>query len=603
MLHQDQAAAARPPGRLARFATRIDVTAVIVALLLAGFFVVGASFAATNSSAWFSGSAGAAFGAFLAVLVIAAALYLAIRLLYRWLDRRWDATAESAAGIIPMRKALRRWFWPSFAAVYAGWLGWLLIHFPGSVDSDTITQLYQWLGLAAKVDHHPWFDTMIFGWFFDLGRAVGNWNVGLFAFLFVQVTASAAGMALALTYLARLGLSKGPRRVLTAFVAVFPVFAMSVSVMSKDSFGQVFWLPFVVMYVEALRTRGRFLCRPWIGLAAIALTIPLVLAKRTNVYVVVLCLIVLLVVSAWRTAARLAIGAVVVVAVTNLLWPHVVLPALGVAPGTGTDALTIPLQQTARTVRQHGASLPASERAAIDAVLRYQGLAKAYDPRRSDAVKGRWRAGTTSAERLAYLRTWLAEGLRYPGTYLAATANNTYEYFAPLTPMNFQTDLDLRRYVDILAVTGIPEHHAGPDHGRRTGTAPTGRAGARAIDGEPGQCRVPDRQPLRQQGPLRLLDPAAGARLRDPPAELAAGAGDRTALPQSRRPRRQPHRAAALYRPVGARRSADRRAGDAAAPLAAPPRDPRRSRTLTMPGAAGWSAQAMRRTRPGSRRE
>lgn len=456
MLHQDQAAAAGPSGRLTRFATRIDVTAVIVALLLAGFFVVGASFAATNSSAWFSGSAGAAIGAFLAVLVIAAALYLAIRLLYRWLDRRWDATAESAAGIIPMRKALRRWFWPSFAAVYAGWLGWLLIHFPGSVDSDTITQLYQWLGLAAKVDHHPWFDTMIFGWFFDLGRAVGNWNVGLFAFLFVQVTASAAGMALALTYLARLGLSKGPRRVLTAFVAVFPIFAMSVSVMSKDSFGQVFWLPFVVMYVEALRTRGRFLCRPWIGLAAIVLTIPLVLAKRTNVYVVVLCLIVLLVVSAWRTAARLAIGAVVVVAVTNLLWPHVVLPALGVAPGTGTDALTVPLQQTARTVREHGANLPASERAAIDAVLRYQGLAKAYDPRRSDAVKGRWRAGTTSAERRAYLRTWLAEGLRYPGTYLAATANNTYEYFAPLTPMSFQTDLDLRRYIDFWQSRAFP---------------------------------------------------------------------------------------------------------------------------------------------------
>jgi hypothetical protein len=432
--------------RLRQFAASFDVTAALLALLLAAFIVVGASFDATDSTAWFTSSWGAAVGSALAAVAIAVVLYLPISLAYGWLDRRW--IGQPNARIIPMRRALRRWFLPTFGVLVAGWLAWLLIHYPGNVDSDTITQLFQWLGLAERVDHHPWFDTAIFGFFWDIGRAVGDYNVGLFVFLLFQLVATAFGMALALTYLGRLGLSDGPRRVLTAFVAVFPTFAMSVSVMSKDSFAGIFWMPFFVLFVEAVRTRGRVLCRRWVGLGAVALAVPLVLGKRSNVYVLVLCVVVLLLISAWRVAIRILIGTAFIVVLTNVIWPQIALPALGVRPGTLTDALSIPVQQTARTVARHGASIPASERAAIDAVLRYDGLAKAYVPRRSDSIKGRWNRHAIAEQKRAYARVWLAQLTRYPGTYLAATANNTFEYFAPVSRLNFQADLSLGRYVD-----------------------------------------------------------------------------------------------------------------------------------------------------------
>lgn len=434
--------------RLRRSVTSIDLTAALLALLLAAFLVVGASFHATDSTAWFASSPGAAVGSALIILVIATLLYLAISRGYAWLDRRWDRQPEPTAQVIPMWRALRRWLVPTFAVVWPGWLTWLLVHYPGSVDSDTITQLFQWLGLADKVDNHPWFDTMIFGWFWDIGRAVGDLNVGLFAFLLFQVTATALGMALALTYLGRLGLSDTARWILTVFVAVFPTFPIAVSSMSKDTFAGIFWLPFLVLFAEAVRTRGRVLCRPWVGAAAISLAIPLILAKRTNVYVFVLCAVVVLLIAAWRTRLRVILGTVLILAVTNVIWPHVALPALGVKPGTLTDTLSIPVQQTARTVALHGASIPASERAAIDAVLRYKGLAEAYVPRRSDTVKGRWNRNATTAQQLAYARVWFVELTRYPGTYLAATANNTYEYFAPLTTLGSTSDLNLERYID-----------------------------------------------------------------------------------------------------------------------------------------------------------
>lgn len=420
-----------------------------LALLLGVFVVIGASFNATDSAESFASSQGAAVGSALAVARIALLLYIPIRLSYAWLDGRWGLQqVNSTAPVMPMRAAIRRWLWPTFGVILAGWLPWLLIYYPGNVDSDTITQMFQWLGLIERTDHHPWFDTAIFGWFWALGAGVGDYNVGLFVFLLLQEVATALGMALAITYLARLGLPKVWRWVLTGFVAVFPTFAMSAAVMSKDSFAGVFWMPFLVLFVEAVRTRGRILTRPWVVTAAVMIIIPLVLAKRTNAYLLVICVIVLLVISARRARLPVLVGTALILATTNVVWPAIVLPALGVKPGTLTDMLSIPVQQTARTVATHGSSIPEWERQAIDDVLRYDGLAEAYVPRRSDTVKGRWNTEATSQQQFAYVRAWLAQLGRYPGTYLAATANNTFEYFAPVTPLAFQNTLDLERYVD-----------------------------------------------------------------------------------------------------------------------------------------------------------
>ena len=450
------ACAAIDGSRFRRSVRSIDVTAALLALLLAAFVVIGASFQATNSTAWFASSPGAAAGSALAAVAITVVLYMPISLAYAWLDRRWVGHREAGARIIPMRRAIGRWLLPTFGALTAGWLAWLLIHYPGIIhDTDTTSQLLQWYGVTPRVNHHPWFDTVIFGWFWDLGRAVGDDNVGLFIYLVFQTAAIALGMALVLTYLGRLGLSDRPRRILTAFAALFPPFLIAVSEMTKDNFAGIFWLPFLVLFVETVRTRGRVLCRRWVGAAAIALIVPLVLAKRPNVYVFILCALVVLVISVPAARKRLLIGMALVLALTSLVWPRIVLPSVGVRPPTATDTLSIPLQQTARAVARHGNSMPLAERAAIDAVLPYDLLAKIYDPRTSDRVKARWKNDATRAQKLAYARVWLVQLARYPGTYVAATANNTFPYFAPTLVVNYPREMDQTARIDAFLAQSV----------------------------------------------------------------------------------------------------------------------------------------------------
>ena len=70
-------------------------------------------------------------------------------------------------------------------------------------------------------------------------------------------------------------------------------------------------------------------------------------------------------------------------------------------------------------------------------------------PRRAAPVNGRWNNSATTEQKLAYARVWFAQLTRYPGTYLAATANNTFQYFAPVKPINYLNDpANQKRYVD-----------------------------------------------------------------------------------------------------------------------------------------------------------
>lgn len=436
----------------ARLRQVIDAPAATTAGVLSAFVVVGASYEATDSARWFASSPGAALGS--AVVAVGLAFFLSVPLilLFRWLDRFGAVRSSSDS----FREAARRRLLPTAALLLAGWLPWLLLHLPGNVDGDTITQRLQWLGLLAQTDHHPWFDTMVFGWFWDLGSAVGNDGVGLFVYLLLQEAATAAGLALVLTYLGWLGLPRTARWTLTAAAALLPVFMAAPSVMSKDAFAAVFWVPFLVLFVEAVRTRGRVLRDPRMAAAALALIIPLILAKRTNVYLVVICAVVLLVIAARGARLRIALGTAAALALTNVVWPLLLLPAMGIAPSTATDMLTIPVQQTARIAAAHGDEIPADEREVIDDVLGYDGLAEAYVPRRSDSVKGRWDQDATSEEMRAYLEVWFAQLLRYPATALSATAANTFEYFAPVSPMAFQNTLTLERYIDYWEERALP---------------------------------------------------------------------------------------------------------------------------------------------------
>ena len=100
--------------------------------------------------------------------------------------------------------------------------------------------------------------------------------------------------------------------------------------------------------------------------------------------------------------------------------------------GEPNETLSIPLQQTARYVRDFGGEVTDTEREAIDRVVQYSALADTYDLNLADPVKSYInREEATGADRQAYLKVWAAQTLRRPVSALEAFVNLNYGWLYP----------------------------------------------------------------------------------------------------------------------------------------------------------------------------
>ena len=101
---------------------------------------------------------------------------------------------------------------------------------------------------------------------------------------------------------------------------------------------------------------------------------------------------------------------------------------VGIHKGSMKEALSIPLQQTARTVKYHSDTITEEEKVNINSVLKFDELVQVYDPIISDPVKDSWR-GTTEEHR-QYLLTWAKMFVKYPKTYIEAFIAHSSGYYA-----------------------------------------------------------------------------------------------------------------------------------------------------------------------------
>lgn len=63
----------------------------------------------------------------------------------------------------------------------------LLTSYPGTLVADSWSSIYQYLGMWKLNNHHPILFTALVGLFLNIGRAMGDYNVGIFLFSIFQI--------------------------------------------------------------------------------------------------------------------------------------------------------------------------------------------------------------------------------------------------------------------------------------------------------------------------------------------------------------------------------------------------------------------------------
>ena len=114
--------------------------------------------------------------------------------------------------------------------------------------------------------------------------------------------------------------------------------------------------------------------------------------------------------------------------------------------GSIREALSMPIQQTARYVLERGDEVTEEEKAAIAAVLDYDNMAQDYYPMESDPVKDAFNPEATTADVLNYLKTWFRMGMKHPMVYVKATVNQNYPLVYPFSECNALSNSTLNRH-------------------------------------------------------------------------------------------------------------------------------------------------------------
>lgn len=339
--------------------------------------------------------------------------------------------------------------------LFACWLPIIILMYPTGFTADTFNQLYQYQTQAPTlymttgevldgefIDHHPIFDTLLYGWFWRIGAALGNQNLGLFLLTLLQSIVLAAELAAMVCYMGHLGSPRRVRFLALFFLAFFPMVPHYAATVLKDVTYLTVFIPWLLIWLEAFSTKGDALRKPGMLVAFFLLGGFCVLTKKIGVYVLVACLAVA-VLALREQRMRLVAGGIATLLVFGLAFPALVYPVIGgVAPGGQQEALAVPIQQTVALYKNNPQAYTSEETAMLSKVLNLDQAQKNYEAFRADGAKSAWQGGATVADVRNFVGLWLRKGIQHPVSYTETLVYTTGMLYIPYLKMTYYTSED-----------------------------------------------------------------------------------------------------------------------------------------------------------------
>lgn len=364
---------------------------------------------------------------------------------------------------IPAREEEVMWFRLAKISMIIGWTPFILAFLPGSIPADGFRQLDVFLGAMPLDNHHPWVLTMIMGGLLTLGKTIWCYNFGVFLIVIAFTSVEIWCYSAVVRYLYRW---KAPKWILFGTVLLFafvPIFGSYAQAVIKDGLYTAVITLYFAVYIDICHSFSK---RKAVYLFLLGISVCL---TRNNGIHLVLPSLILLFFFLVKGARKYAFIVAVCVFACYLGVEKGAAPALGVAPGSRCEMLSVPFQQTARYLREYPDDVTASEKKAINRILDYDVLAEKYNPELSDPVKITFRFRDDDNDPKLdgymkdYFKAWFAMFRRHPGVYIQATLNNIYSYNDPFHMGRGQQGV-YRFYIDKLyqKKAGIDVSFVGP---------------------------------------------------------------------------------------------------------------------------------------------
>ncbi len=354
---------------------------------------------------------------------------------FSWLEAGSSKIEGSPGG--GRAPGLPKYFWPCAGALLFGiYLFFLIGCYPGFYNYDIGNQLPQVMYPEVPYDaHHPLLHTLLAGGIITLGYRIYpvDLTFGVFLYCFFQM----AVCAVCFTYALRFLYLHTRRKVLLVLAFCFYAFCPPIVMLAMSTTKDILCYTFLLLAVLEIHgiygepgqeagEKGRWLR------AGVFLVLSCLL--RNNIIYGVIAFAPCAVFLRKRDRKGQVLFYASVIAGYFLI-NHGLMAALHAPAGRVTEALSVPFQQIARLYQEEGEAAFTEE----ELELLYSGIEDSmlsgYDPFISDVIKyAFWRHLDTFLDRKwEFLGLWARKGLQYPGVYLNAFLDNTYQAWYPGT--------------------------------------------------------------------------------------------------------------------------------------------------------------------------
>lgn len=270
-----------------------------------------------------------------------------------------------------------------------------------------------------------------------LGENLVDRNFGIFLYLLLQAIAGSMLFAYSICKMNELGVRKRYCVLTMIFFAFTPLFGLYAQWLQKDMLYSEAVLLFVILMVDILHKKV-FDIKTMCLLLAVGMLACLL--RNNGIYIIVPSYICLAVCLKKKHRVGMVAGTMATL-VLYMLITSVFYPSLGITSGSVREALSIPMQQSARYVRDYGDELTEEEREALQGFCySYEDFPAVYDPTCADPVKDI--VNIEIYEPFKYFKAWLKMGLKHPDVYFDAFMNMNYGYLAP-NEQNVEPDLSV----------------------------------------------------------------------------------------------------------------------------------------------------------------
>ena len=321
-------------------------------------------------------------------------------------------------------------FFIFFVLILVAWLPYFLTYHPGLLTSDSITQVEESLGITEISNHHPIFSTAIISVFINIGvKWFNNINVGVALFSAFQMIIMSTIFSIVLLYLSKKNANRYVIAALLLYYMFYPIHGLFSVTMWKDIIFSGIIPIFIINTLELIENTDEYMNKKSNFFLYIIFSLFLIYSRNNGLYIFMLSVpfIVIYLRRKWRKVVPLFTSIIVLYLCIDMF----LFGVLKIKKSNPGEALSIPMQQIARTEKYNRDSLTEEQKEKINRFFKVENIGDRYKEVISDPVKAEFNNEYYKSHKGEFYGLWFELLRPYFKDYVESFLSNSFGYYYP----------------------------------------------------------------------------------------------------------------------------------------------------------------------------